>query len=382
LIAKRRLPRVVFDFFDGGAEDELTLRDNRAAFERVRLLPRVLADVSQVSTGCQALGAPAGYPLAIAPTGGVGYGWHGGDIAIARAAARHGIPYTLSTSATASIEEVAREAPGRLWFQAYVLKNQDFFHQLIERARAADYEALVITVDLAVGGKRERDVRNGFRTPFRLTRRSLVDVALHPRWALSLLRHGMPVNKNLIGLQRDVTSVAGAASAVGRNYDPSFDWDRLARVRDRWPRKLIVKGVLRPDVADRLARLGIDAVVVSNHGGRQLDGGCATLDALPDVVDAIAGHIPVWLDGGVRRGVDILKARALGAEGVLVGRATLYGAVAGGNAGAQRALEILTDEFVRAMKLCGARSIDDIDKTLLARATAEHSLRPAAKEGL
>jgi len=365
--ARRRLPRLVFDFFDGGAESEATLADNRQAFERVRLLPRALVDVSQVSTRCTVLGAPADYPLAIAPTGGVGYGRHGGDLAIARAAARHGIPYTLSTSATASIEEVAREAPGRLWFQAYVLKNQDFFHALIERARAADYEALVITVDLPVGGKRERDVRNGFRTPFRLTTRSFGDVAAHPRWALALLRHGMPVNKNLIGLQRDVTSVAGLASAVGRNYDPSFDWDRLAQVRDRWPRKLIVKGILRPDDADRLVRLGADAVVVSNHGGRQLDGACATLDALPGVVDAVAGRIPVWLDGGVRRGVDILKARALGAEGVLVGRATLYGAVAGGEPGAHRALQILTEELVRAMKLCGAPGIEDIDETLLAR---------------
>jgi len=373
--ARRRLPRLVFDFFDGGAENELTLTDNRQAFERVRLLPHALVNVAEVSTRCTALGAPAGCPLAIAPTGGVGYGRHGGDLAIAKAAAHYGIPYTLSTSATSSIEEVAREAPGRLWFQAYVLKNRDFFHALIERARAADYEALVITVDLPVGGKRERDVRNGFRTPFRLTHRSLGDVAAHPGWALALLRHGMPVNKNLIGLQRDVTSVAGLASAVGRNYDPSFDWDRLAQVRDRWPRKLIVKGILRPDDADRLARLGADAVVVSNHGGRQLDGACATLDALPGVVAAVAGRIPVWLDGGVRRGVDILKARALGAEGVLVGRATLYGAVAAGEAGALRALQILTEELVRAMKLCGARGIEDIDDTLLARPA-----RPATQE--
>ncbi|VCU68248.1 (S)-mandelate dehydrogenase [Pigmentiphaga humi] len=365
LAARRRLPRFVFDFFDGGSESELTLSANRQAFERVRLLPHVLVDVAEVSTACTILGAPADYPLAIAPTGGVGYGRQGGDLAIAKAAARHGIPYTLSTSATASIEEIAREAPGRLWFQAYVLKNRDFFHKLIERARAADYEALVITVDLPVGGKRERDVRNGFRTPFKITPRCFADVALHPRWALALLRHGMPVNQNLVGLQRDVTTVRGVASAVGRNYDPSFDWDRLAQVRDRWPRKLIVKGVLRGDDADRLVRLGADAVVVSNHGGRQLDGASATLDALPGVVRAVAGRIPVWLDGGVRRGVDIVKARALGAQGVLVGRATLYGAVAGGDAGAERALQILTEELVRAMKLCGVARVEDIDANLL-----------------
>ena len=364
-IAKRSLPRLVFDFFDGGAENELTLNGNRSAFERVRLLPKVLVDVSTVSTQCEVVGGSSDYPLAIAPTGGVGYGRHGGDIAIAKAAAKHGIPYTLSTSATASIERIAREAPGRLWFQAYVLKNREFLLKLIERARAADYEALVITVDLPVGGNRERDLRNGFRTPFRLTSKSLGDVARHPRWALGVLRHGFPVNENLIGLQRDVSTVAGVAAAVGRNYDASFNWDRLAEIRELWPRKLIVKGVLRGDDADRLVKLGCDAIVVSNHGGRQLDGACATLDALPDVVRAVAGRVPVLVDGGVRRGVDIVKARALGAQAVLVGRATLFGAVAGGELGADRALQILTSEFVRAMKLCGMQCIDDIDSEIL-----------------
>ncbi|GGX20801.1 alpha-hydroxy-acid oxidizing enzyme [Pigmentiphaga litoralis] len=365
-MARRRLPRLVFDFFDGGAESESTLDDNRLAFERVRLRPKVLVDVSNVSTDCEVLGAPAGFPMAIAPTGGVGYGRLGGDVAIAKAAARIGIPYTLSTSATASIERIAREAPGRLWFQAYVLKNREFLLKLIERARVADYEALVITVDLAVGGNRERDLRNGFRTPFRLGPKSLGDVARHPGWALAVLRHGFPVNENLIGLQRDVSSVAGVAAAVGRNYDPSFDWDRLAEIRALWPRKLIVKGVLRGDDADRLVRLGCDAIIVSNHGGRQLDGASATLDALPEVVAAVAGRVPVLIDGGVRRGVDIVKARALGAQAVLVGRATLWGAVAAGDAGAERALQILTSELVRAMKLCGTPRVDAIGPDLLA----------------
>jgi (S)-mandelate dehydrogenase len=364
--AKRRLPRLVFDFFDGGAEAENTLRSNREAFERLRLLPKVLVNVKDVATECEVLGAMARYPMAIAPTGGVGYGRHGGDIAIARAAAEFGIPYTLSTTATASIERVADAAPGRLWFQAYVLKNREFLLQLIERARVANYEALVITVDLPVGGKRERDLHNGFRTPFRLTRKSAFDVATHPRWAMALWRHGMPVSENLIGLQRDIATVSGLAAAVGRNYDPAFDWSRLQEIRDLWPRKLIVKGVLRPDDANRLVALGCDAIVVSNHGGRQLDGASATMDALPGVVGAVAGRVPVFVDGGVRRGVDVIKARALGAQAVLVGRATLYGAVAAGEAGAMRALEILTDEFVRAMRLCGVASPGDIQADLLA----------------
>lgn len=379
--ARRRLPRLVFDFFDGGAESETTLDGNRRAFERLRLLPRILVDVSAVSTECEVLGASSRYPMAIAPTGGVGYGRHGGDVAIARAAARFGIPYTLSTSATASIERVAREAPGRLWFQAYVLKNREFLMKLIERARAADYEALMITVDLPIGGKRERDLRNGFRTPFRLTHKSLLDVALHPRWALGIMRHGMPVNENLIGLQRDVSSVAGVAAAVGRNYDPSFDWSRLAEIRERWPRKLIVKGVMQGADADRLVALGCDAIVVSNHGGRQLDGASATLDALPGVVRAVAGRVPVWVDGGVRRGVDIVKARALGAQAVMIGRATLYGATAAGDAGAERALHILTDELVRAMKLCGVRRVEDIGPDLLAVEDAAGALAGLRRAG-
>nr|MBF0681586.1 alpha-hydroxy-acid oxidizing protein [Pseudomonas sp.] len=319
--AKRLLPRLVFDFFDGGAESEHTLDENRNAFGRIAVLPKVLLDVSTVSTECEVLGGPSKYPMAIAPTGGVGYGRRGGDVAIAKAAAKFGIPYTLSTTATASIERIAEEAPGRLWFQAYVLKNREFLLKLIERAKVAEYEALVITVDLPVGGKRERDLRNGFRTPFRLGRKSIVDVALHPQWALALLRHGFPVNENLIGLQRDVASVASVAAAVGRNYDPSFDWSRLEEIRQIWPRKLIVKGVMRGDDANRLIAMGCDAIVVSNHGGRQLDGSAATLDALPAVVAAAAGRVPVFVDGGVRRGMDVFKARALGAQAVLLGRA-------------------------------------------------------------
>ncbi len=281
-MARRRLPRALFDFFDGGAEDEITLRANRAAFERHCLLPRVLVDVTQVDAATQVVGGPSSLPMAIAPTGAVGFGWPGGDVAIAKAAAAAGIAYTLSSSATASIERIAREAPGRLWFQAYVLRDTDYLHGLIERARAADYEGLMITLDLPVGGKRERDFRNHFSIPFRFTSRNLRDFAQHPRWALRIARHGMPVMENLSGLVRRPGSAAASASAVasfvGQGYDTAFDWDRLQRLRERWPRRLIVKGVAHPDDAVRLVRLGVDAIVVSNHGGRQLDGAAASLD--------------------------------------------------------------------------------------------------------
>ena len=365
LAAQRHLPRALFDFFDGGAEDELTLADNLAAFQRLRLLPRVLRDVAHVSTRTTLLGGPSALPLAIAPTGGVGYGRPGADIAIARAAVAAGVPYTLSSTGTASIEQIANAAPGRLWFQAYILRNKPFLHALIERARVAEYEALMITVDLPVGGKRERDQRNGFSVPFQLNRKNALDFARHPAWLWDIARHGVPVMESLRGLEGSATDASTLASSVGRNYDQSFDWDALQKMRDHWPRKLIVKGVLHPADALRLALLGVDAIVVSNHGGRQLDGAVATLDALTAILQAVQGRVPVLLDGGIRRGSDIVKALASGAQGVLLGRATLFGALAGGEAGAARVLAILQDELVRTMQLCGVTGVEQIDAGLL-----------------
>ena len=356
-LARRRLPRAVFDFYDGGAEAERTLVANLEAFAAHRFAPHVLVNVAQVSTSCELLGHGAAMPAAIAPTGAAGFGWRTADLTLARAAADCGIPYTLSSSATTAIETIAREAPGRHWFQAYVLRQQDFFWKLVERAHAADYEALVIRVDLPVGGKRERDFRNHFSIPFRFSARNIADFASRPAWALDMLLKGMPVMENLRGLDTAATSATAIASSVGRSYDPGFDHERLARVRERWQRKLIVKGVSRGDDAARLVSLGVDAIVVSNHGGRQLDGAVASLDALPEVVQAVAGRVPVLMDGGIRRGSDIAKALALGAQGVLLGRATLFGAVAAGQAGARRALDILQDELQRTQRLCGVQSV-------------------------
>ena len=369
-LARRKLPRAVFDFYDGGAEDEITLANNARAFDRWQLAPRVLVDVGNASTAGTLLGSAAAMPAAIAPTGAAGFGWRGADLALARAAAKLGIPYTLSSSATTAIETIADKAPGRLWFQAYVLRNQDFFWKLIERARQADYEALVITVDLPVGGKRERDFRNHFSIPFRFTPRNMLDFASRPRWAFDMLLRGMPVMENLRGLEAAATNATAIASSVGRSYDPAFDWARLTEVRDRWPRKLIVKGVSRGDDAQRLAAMGVDAIVVSNHGGRQLDGAVPSLQALSEVLESVAGRVPVLVDGGIRRGTDIAKALALGAQGVLLGRATLFGAVAAGDAGAQRALDILHDELLRTMRLCGAPTLLQLSADLLRPATA------------
>lgn len=373
-LARKRLPRALFDFYDGGAEDERTLQGNCQVFEHWRLAPRVLVDVSHASTACDLLGTAAAMPAAIAPTGAAGLGHRGADLALARSAARLGIPYTLSSSATTAIETIADQAPGRLWFQAYVLNNQPFFWELIERAKQAGYEALMITVDLPLGGKRERDLHNHFSIPFRFTARNVGDFARHPRWALDMLLKGVPEMINLRGLDETAVDATSIASSVGRSYDPSFDWTRLAQVRERWPRQLIVKGVLRADDAIRLVELGADAIVVSNHGGRQLDGAPASLEALPEVLQAVASRVPVLVDGGIRRGSDIVKALALGAHGVLLGRATLYGAVAAGDAGAQRALEILHDELLRSMRLCGASTVSQISRDLLRAASGMQTL--------
>jgi (S)-mandelate dehydrogenase len=367
-IARRRLPRAIFDFFDGGAEDEVTLRENRAAFERIRLLPKVLVNVAQVDMRTEIFGVESMLPLAIGPTGGIGAGRPGADLMLARTAKAFGIPYTLATPATASLERIAAElGEARRWFQLYVVRDREFREKLILRAKNSGYEALLVTVDLPVSGKRERDPRNGFVTPYRPNWRNSRDVLRRPGWLLDLMRGGLPKMENFEGYKFSSTKLTDIATAVGREMDASFDWESLKRLRDLWPRKLLLKGVERPDDAEHAAALGCDGVVVSNHGGRQLDGAAASLEALPHVVNAVGNRMTVLLDGGVRRGVDILKARALGAQAVLVGRATLFGVMAGGEAGARRALEILLGELERAMKLCGVRSIAEIGPDLICR---------------
>lgn len=364
-IARRRLPRSVFEFIDGGAEDELTLADNRAAFERVRLRPRVLQDVRAPDTRCEIVGTPAAAPVVVAPMGSCMLGWPEADLAIARAAAAHGLPYTLSTMATTGLDRLRRGFDGRLWFQLYVLKDTHANETLVQRAEAAGCEALVVTLDLPAGGKRERDLRNGISVPLRPRPRQLWEGLTHPRWSLRMLRGGWPVFENVRGLMDDRGGLTIAAQ-VGRHLDAGWDWAQLARLRERWRGRLHVKGVLHPADADRLASLGVDAIWVSNHGGRQLDGALASLDALPPIADVVRGRCALLLDSGVRRGIDVLKARALGADAVAVGRAALWGACAGGEAGARRAFEILLGELRLAMTLAGVPSLAAADATLVA----------------
>src|SRR3954465_2953626 len=365
-VARRRLPRAIFDFFDGGAEDEITLRENRAAFERVRLLPKVLVNVAKVDMKFPLLGQEAAMPLAIAPTGGISAGRAGAELMLARAAKAFGVPFTLPTPAAFTLERVAEEVGGRLWFQLYAVREREFRNRLVTRARDAGYEAMLVTVDLPVSGKRERDPRNGFRTPYNPNWRNSRDVIFKPAWLLEIMRHGLPGMANMEGYKFSTPKGTDIATAVGREMDPSLDWEQIKGLRELWPRKLLIKGVERPEDAEKAAAIGLDGVVVSNHGGRQLDGAAPTLDALPEIAKAVGSKITVLLDGGVRRGVDVLKARALGAHGVLTGRATLFGAMAGGEEGAKHALEILRSELERTMKLCGVRSLAEIGPEILA----------------
>ena len=310
-------------------------------------MTKVLVDVSHVDTAVDLFGYRSSLPIVTAPTGGVGFGWRGGDACIARAAAAAGIPYTLSSSATSSIERTAAEAPGHHWLQCYILNRREFTFRMIDRARTAGYSALMITVDLPVGGKRERDYRNDFTIPFRYTSRNVLDFASKPLWALDMLFRGVPgleILADLEAFEAAAPTTSVQKSSIGRFYSPSFDWNALKGIRDVWSGPLIVKGI-----------------VVSNHGGRQLDDGIATLDALPAVAAAAGDSVTVMIDGGVRRGRDVVKALALGANAVMVGRATR----AGGEAGAARAIDILREELIRTMQLCGVTRLADIGSELV-----------------
>lgn len=366
LAAARRLPRGVFDFIDGGAGDETTLRDNVTAFERWRLVPRVARNVANRVAETEILGRMAALPLAIAPVGLSGFFHPGGEIALARAAAGRGIPFCLSTNSVASIEEVAKavtDYPGDRWFQIYFLKDRDWMHELLRRAADSDFRALCITVDLPLTGRRERDSRNAFAMPLRPTARSFVDLARRPGWLLGVARSGPMRLGNFVSHGR--SGFIDVAKHVASLFDPSADWDDVARLRDMWKGPVLVKGVLHPDDALRAQAIGVDAIVVSNHGGRQLDHAPAAAAMLPEIAAAVGTGTQVFVDGGIRRGTDILKARALGATACLIGRPAAWGLASAGQPGVERAIDIFADEIDNAMTLLGIRDMPSMDKTFL-----------------
>ncbi len=361
-MARRRVPNFCFEYVEGGAEDERTLRRNRSVFDDIAFLPRTLIDVASRDTGITLFGRSTAAPFMIGPTGFSGLLTHEGDLAMARAAAAAGIPFILSNASTVSLENVVQHAGGRVWMQIYMYRTRDFVAKLAQRAQRAGIEALVVTTDSAIYGKREWDLRN-YARPLKLDLRNMVDVLLHPRWMMDVLfPHGMPRFANLGDLlPPGQDSVKGAASALAKELDPSLSWDDIKWLRDLWPNKLIIKGVLGAQDAAHAVSLGADGIVLSNHGGRQLDGSVSAMEVLPDVVDEVNGHLAVMLDGGFRRGSDIVKALALGADAVLLGRATTYGLAAGGEAGVTRAIDILQSEIDRVLGLLGCRGLAELD---------------------
>lgn len=365
--ARRRLPRGIWEYAERGTEDEGGMARNRAAFDRVTFRPRVLRGVQSVDTGTAIFGKPSAMPLALAPTGAAGLLWHKGDLALARAAAAAGVPFTVSSASTMDLEQIA-VAGGRIWFQLYYWEDRELSHAVVDKARDLGCEALFITLDMPVPPNREYIHRNGFGTPFRLNARNTLDVLRHPRWLAGVMGRyaldgGVPTQANLPDRMRAKVTKGAPPGALFKQDD--LDWDAIKVLRDRWPGKLLLKGVLHPEDAERALALGADGVVVSNHGGRALDSSMATLDALPAVVAAVGGRMTILLDSGVRRGSDVVKAVALGADAVLAGRAPLYGLAAAGEAGVARALELLRAETARTMAMLGARSVAEIDSRLL-----------------
>jgi L-lactate dehydrogenase (cytochrome) len=363
-LARRRVPRAFFDYMDGGSYDEITLRRNRADFEALRFRQRVLIDVSKQDTGTTILGVPARLPLVIAPTGMAGFIHGDGEMLAAQAAEAAGIPFCLSTVSVCSIEDVKGATRTPFWFQLYVMKDRGYTDELMDRAAAAGCSALMMTVDIPVGGLRRRDPKNGLSVPPRLTLRNVADVATKPRWLWSLLR----ARRREFGNMTAAVARAGGmpfAQFVQSQFDASVTWQDIERVRQRWKGKLVVKGILDPEDARRIADLGADALVVSNHGGRQLDGAPSSISMLPSIVDAVQGRCEVLLDSGVRSGQDILKAVALGARGVLIGRAFLYGLGAQGRQGVATALDILNRELTVSMALTGCNRLQSVDRKIL-----------------
>lgn len=379
-LARRRLPRGVFEFFDRGNGDEIALAENRAAFERFKLDPHALVDTSRRTQEITLFGRRLRMPIAIAPTGSAGLAWHEGEIALARAAAEAGIPFTLATGSMTALERVAQEAGGTLWFQIYMWPDRSLSHRLVERAQAAGYQALIVTVDTPVPPGREYNLRNGMTVPFRFTRRNVADVLLHPRWLSGvllryLLTTGMPRYENYpTDLKARIT-----AASMGRSMmvTDSLTWEDLRALRRLWPHTLMVKGILRAQDALLAADCGADAVIVSNHGGRAVDSTRAPIAVLPEIVHAAGGRLAVLVDSGFRRGADVVKALALGAKAVLIGRATLYGTAVAGQAGAARAIEIYRDEIDRVLALIGCPGVAALGREYLAIAA---DAPPAAAE--
>src|SRR5579862_7540699 len=364
--ARRKVPRAFFEYADGGSYAEETLRANRADLERISLRQRVLVDVADRSTSTRILGEPASMPIALAPIGLCGMQHGDGEILACRAAQAAGIPFCLSTMSICSIEDVAGAVDKPFWFQLYVMKDRGFVRSLIERAAAAKCSALVLTVDLQILGQRHRDIKNGMTVPPELRIKNFIDIATKPAWALSVLRGKRKTFGNISGHLKGMENVNVLSQWISGQFDPSLSWKDVEWIAGLWPGKLVLKGILDVEDARIAARSGAAALVVSNHGGRQLDGAPSSISMLPPIADALGSDIEVMFDGGIRSGQDIMRAVALGARSCLCGRAYIYGLGAGGQAGVARAIEIMRNELDISMALTGVASIGEINRHAIA----------------
>lgn len=364
-IYRRRVPKMFVDYCDSGSWTELTYRENCSDFDKLYLRQKVLVDIEQRQLQTQMIGQPVAMPVAIAPTGLTGMQHADGEILAAKAAERFGVPFTLSTMSICSIEAVAAQTQSPFWFQLYMMRDRAFMSNLIQRAKAANCSALVLTVDLQVLGQRHKDIKNGLSTPPKPTLLNLLNLATKPYWCWKMLQTKHRSFGNIVGHAKNVEDVSSLAAWTAGQFDPKLSWEDVEWVKKQWGGKLIIKGIMEVDDAQRAVDSGADALVVSNHGGRQLDGAPSSITVLPEIVAAVGTDIEIWLDGGIRSGQDVLKATALGAKGSMIGRAFLYGLGAYGEEGVYRALEIIYNEASTSMGFCGHNDINQVTAAIL-----------------
>ena len=354
---QKRTPRMFWDYCESGSYSEQTFRENTSDFTKLRFRQRVARDLSGRVLESTMIGQKVAMPVALAPVGSAGMQHPDGEIHAARAAAKFGVPFTLSTMSICSIEDVAAASPDPFWFQLYVMRDEDFVDAVIERARAAKCSALVLTLDLQIMGQRHKDLKNGLSSPPKLTLPNLINIATKPRWALNMARTPRRQFRNIVGHVKNVEKLSDLTAWANEQFDEKLDWAKVARIRDQWQGKFILKGILDAEDAKMAADAGADAVIVSNHGGRQLDGALSSIRVLPSIVRAIGDRTEVWMDGGIRSGQDVLKALSLGAKGTMIGRAYIHGLGAMGEAGVTKALEVIRKEMDITMALCGERNV-------------------------
>ena len=362
---QRRVPRMFYDYCESGSWTESTFEANETDLRAIKFRQRVAIDVSERSTAMKMLGQDVPMPVALAPTGLTGMQHADGEILAAQAAEAFGVPFTLSTMSICSIEDVAANTSKPFWFQLYVMRDRNFIRNLVERAKAANCSALMITLDLQIMGQRHKDVRNGLSAPPKLTLGNIMNLATKPSWCLGMLGTRRRQFRNIVGHVEGVKDMSSLADWTASQFDPRLSWEDVAEIRRMWDGKVILKGILDAEDAKQAVNVGADAIVVSNHGGRQLDGAASSIAALPAIVDAVGDKTEVWMDGGIRTGQDVLRAVALGARGTLIGRAFLYGLGAGGRAGVTRVLEILHKELDLTMALCGRSNLSEVDDSIL-----------------